>query len=172
VVKAAVIQECGFHRNQERLIASARQYGKGFTSDLNSSGMAHDDNADLYDRVIASVTVAAADDVGDGLDGHVDEEVYERGPEVRKISGLSTDERRSVITPEILSRRFGIGLESAKKTLRVERASPDRAKGTPEIGSPEVSNSVWKDLHGHDDSKASVDQAIQGSAGLPGRQRV
>jgi hypothetical protein len=122
VVKAAVVQEaaeCGFQRNQERLIASVRQYEKAFTSDLNSSGMARDDNADLYDHVIASVTVAAADDVGDGLDSHEDEEVYERGPEVRKIAGLSTDERRSVITPEILSRRFGIGRESAKKTLRV-----------------------------------------------------
>jgi hypothetical protein len=79
--------ECGFQRNQERLIASVRQYKKAFTSDL-----ARDDNADLYDRVIASVTVAAADDVGDGLDGHEDKEVYERGPEVRKIASLSTDE--------------------------------------------------------------------------------
>jgi hypothetical protein len=51
VVKAAVIQEaaeCGFQRNQEGLIASVRQYEKAFTSDLNSSGMARDDNADLY----------------------------------------------------------------------------------------------------------------------------
>jgi hypothetical protein len=122
VGKAAVIQEaaeCDFHRNQERLIASVCKYEKAFTSDLNSSGMARDNNADLYDRVIASVTVATADDGGDGLNGHEDEEVYERGPEVRKTAGLSTDERRSVITPEILSRRFGIGLESAKKTLRV-----------------------------------------------------
>jgi hypothetical protein len=122
VVKAAVIQEaveCGFQRNQERLIASVCQYSKAFTSDLNSSGMARDDNADLYDRVIASVTVATDDDVGDGLDGHEDEEVYERCSEVRKVSGLSTDEQRSVITPEILSRRFGIGLETAKKTLRL-----------------------------------------------------
>jgi hypothetical protein len=75
VVKAAVIQEaaeCGFQRNQERLIASVRQYEKAFTSDLNLSGMACDDNADLYDRAIASVTIAADDDVGDGLDGHED----------------------------------------------------------------------------------------------------
>jgi hypothetical protein len=122
VVKAAVIQEaaeCGFQRNQERLIASVRQYSKAFASDLDSSGMARDNNADLYDRVIASVTVAADDDVGDGLDRLEDEEVYERCSEVRQVAGLSTDKRRSVITPEILSRRFRIGLETAKKTLRV-----------------------------------------------------
>jgi hypothetical protein len=51
---------------------------------------------------------------------------------------------------------------------RQERASPDRAKGLTEIGSPEVSNSVRKDLHGYDDSEASVHSAIQGSAGLLG----
>jgi hypothetical protein len=80
--------------------------------------MACDDNADLYDHVIGSVTVAANDIVGDGLDGYEDEEVYERCPEVREISALSTEKRRSVISPEILPRWWGFGLDTANKKLR------------------------------------------------------
>jgi hypothetical protein len=80
--------------------------------------MARNDNADLYDCVIGSVTVAADDIIGDGLDGYEDEEVYKRCPEVREISALSMEERRLVITPEILSRRWGIGLDTANKMLR------------------------------------------------------
>jgi hypothetical protein len=80
--------------------------------------MARDDNADLYDCVIGSVTVATNNIVGNGLDGYEDEEVYERCPEVCEISALSTEERRLVITPEILSRRWGIGLDTVNKTLR------------------------------------------------------
>jgi hypothetical protein len=78
----------------------------------------NDDNADLYDHVIGSVTVAAENSIGDGLDGNEDEEVYKRCPEVREISALSTEERRWVITPEILSQQWGIGLDTANKTLR------------------------------------------------------
>jgi hypothetical protein len=55
---------------------------------------------------------------GDGLDGHRDEDVYPLDPEARKIFAITTEERRSAITPPILSRRWGIGLEAAKRTLR------------------------------------------------------
>jgi hypothetical protein len=128
VVKAAILErasECGTMRNHERLITSVHQYSKTFTSDLNLDSVAHDENADSYDHVIGAVAVAADDQVGNGLDGHKDKEVYERSSEVWKI------ERRLVSTPEILSRRFGIGLESAKKILHdvagrhQKRASPD-----------------------------------------------
>jgi hypothetical protein len=80
VVKATFqdrTSECTTICNDEHLIASVRQFLLVFTSDLNSNGMACDDNADLYDHVIGSVTVAADDIVGDGLDGYKDEEVYE-----------------------------------------------------------------------------------------------
>jgi hypothetical protein len=87
--------------------------------------MARDDNADLYDRVIGSVTVAADNIIGDGLNGYEDKEVYKRCPEVREIFALSTEERRLVISPEILSRRWGIGLNTANKTLHATRQASE-----------------------------------------------
>jgi hypothetical protein len=53
VVKAAIqdrTSECATIHNDERLIASVRQFLLAFTSDLNLSGMARDNNADLYDH--------------------------------------------------------------------------------------------------------------------------
>ena len=60
---------------------------------------------DLADRLIATVNVAADDMVGDGLTGHVDADVYPMDTESRKLFALSTTEKRSVLTPEILSKR-------------------------------------------------------------------
>ena len=73
----------------------------------------------LLDRLVSQVNVASNDVIGDGLDGHVDEVVYQLSPASRAVLALSTDAKRSVITPEILSRRWHIGLSTAKRTLAV-----------------------------------------------------
>jgi hypothetical protein len=57
------------------------------------------------DPLVAAVNVAADDTVGDGLSGCNDNDVYPMDDESRKLLALSTSDKRSVITPEILSRR-------------------------------------------------------------------
>jgi hypothetical protein len=73
---------------------------------------------EFANRLVAEVTVASGDAEGDGLSGHSDEQVYDYTPDQRRIFSLSTAEKKSILTPEILSRRFHIGLPSAKWTLR------------------------------------------------------
>jgi hypothetical protein len=100
---------------------------------------------DLYSRLVAQVRVASDDMVGDGLEGRKCSIVYpnserriyslETGTEgsdpeepydtLRRqgagieVMALETHDTRSVLTPAILSRRWGIGLSAAQKTLKV-----------------------------------------------------
>jgi len=74
---------------------------------------------DFTSRLISQVRVAADDIDGDGLSGHADGDVYHVEDSLRSLFALSTEEKRSVITPEVLSRRWGIGLAVAKRTLSV-----------------------------------------------------
>jgi hypothetical protein len=76
------------------------------------------DEGQLADRLIGMVNVASDDMNGNGLDGRRDKEVYPLDPDARSMMKLSTSGRGSVITKEILSRRWGIGLEAAKSTLK------------------------------------------------------
>jgi Reverse transcriptase (RNA-dependent DNA polymerase) len=76
-------------------------------------------DGDLSARMIACVNVAPDDISGDGYHGHVNNEIYAHDEDRRKIQALSSSELRSVLTPEILSRRWGIGLVAAKRTLAV-----------------------------------------------------
>jgi len=73
----------------------------------------------LYKRMIASVNVASDDLEGTGLSGRGNEDVFPPGDEpTRTINALSTDERKSALTPEILAKRFNCGLATAKRTLK------------------------------------------------------
>ena len=81
------------------------------------------EDGSLGDRLVAAVNVAADDTVGDGLSGRNDNDVYPMDDESRKMFALSTSEQRSIITPEILSRRWGVGLDTAKRTLQVTTQS-------------------------------------------------
>jgi hypothetical protein len=95
---------------------------------------------DLYDRLVATVCVASDDFTGQGTSGHADPDVYPdmgsqisalathtqpsiESPPMIGVCALSTGERRSTITPQMLSARWGIGLETAKKTLRATTQS-------------------------------------------------
>ena len=75
------------------------------------------DEDDMATLLIAKVIVAADDHDGDGISGRENEVVYPPNEEHRRIKALSTTEKRSALTPEILSRRWNIGLDTAKKTL-------------------------------------------------------
>jgi hypothetical protein len=69
---------------------------------------------DLYKRLLATVTVAADNMIGDQIDGHIDEQVYLPSEEQQTVQALSSSERELVLSPELLSQRWGIELETAK----------------------------------------------------------
>jgi hypothetical protein len=81
------------------------------------------EDGSLGDRLVAAINVAADDSVGDGLSGRNDNDVYPMDAESRNLFALSTSGKRSALTPEILSRRWGVGLDTAKRTLQVTTQS-------------------------------------------------
>ena len=104
----------GRERNATRLLCAVRTMEQATCSVPEGT-----EDDDLYKRLIATVNVAADDMVGDGLSGHVDDDVYPMGPDSRKLFAMSSSEKRSTLTPERLSTRWGIGLDTAKRTLQV-----------------------------------------------------
>jgi len=97
--------------SEERCIAVASRWAKS----LETIDLIEED--ELATRLIAAVNVAATDVNGDGLDERPDDSVLPRSEEERKIFAMSSQERGPVITKEILSKRWGIGLETAHRTL-------------------------------------------------------
>ena len=51
----------------------------------------------LYERMISCVNVAADDTVGDGLEGHLDEEVYHLDDASRQVFAVTTAEKKSIL---------------------------------------------------------------------------
>ena len=76
------------------------------------------DDGEVAERLVAAVNVAGDDVFGDGLDGYGDAELYELGSEKRNVFALSRSEKGAIITKEVLARRWGIGLNTAHRTLR------------------------------------------------------
>jgi hypothetical protein len=64
------------------------------------------------------VNVAANDMEGDGLDGRKDGTIYPTNEDNRKLMKIALSERGSVITKEILAKRWGIGPDTVKRTLQ------------------------------------------------------
>ena len=56
-----------------------------------------DQEDDLYKRLVATVNIAANDIIGDGLSGHIDDEVYSIDAESRQLFALSSSEKRLVL---------------------------------------------------------------------------
>ena len=76
----------------------------------------------MADRLASMVQVAAHDWSGNGLEGWdaVGNPVGELiSPENRKIYATATSDRHSVLTKEVLAKRWGVSLETASKTLKV-----------------------------------------------------
>jgi hypothetical protein len=88
-----------------------------------------DYDSKLYERIVATVCVATDDLIGDGMEGHMDPEVYSEGSQL--ICQLGTEELCSVITCEILAQRWSIGLAAAKSTLLATTQSGIRNVFTP-----------------------------------------
>ena len=110
VVNKASHEELLIQRNTERQIASARAV---YTATMTP--MPYED--DMAALLIAQVSITSDDPDGDGMAGRQNEVVYPPDEERRRIMSLSVAEKRNALTPEILSRRWGIGLETARKTL-------------------------------------------------------
>ena len=64
-----------------------------------------------------SHTTAPCDIDGNGLQGKDDEQLYKKLDNSRRIHGLSTGEQRSVLTPEVLDKRWHIGLDAMRRTM-------------------------------------------------------
>jgi hypothetical protein len=115
----------------EKLLATdhARNASRLFSAENSLQSMyafPGQDDGYLADRLVAAINVAADDIIGDGLSGHGDNDVYPMDVESRKLFVLSTCEKRSTLTPEVLSRRWGVGLATAKRTLKVTTQSKIR----------------------------------------------
>ena len=87
------------------------------------------EDGSLADRLVAAINVAVDDIAGDGLSGHGDNDVYPLDAESRKLFALSTSEKRSTLTHEVLSRRWGVGLDTAKRALQVTTQSGIKCLG-------------------------------------------
>jgi len=120
----------------------------------------------LADRLVAAINVAADDISGDGLSGWNDNDVYPMDDESQKLFALSTGEKRSTITPEILSRRWGIGLDTAKRTLQVTTQSGIRnvlARGERKVRQ-KLNHLAFPNLSGkwYSDTMFSKTQSVRG----------
>jgi hypothetical protein len=110
---AAVSRKAAEHAEAERYIAMlARQ-----ESSRSPAELMYAEENELFERLVSVVNVSSTDIAGDGMSGRSDEDLYPLMDEYRAISGLSTEQRKSVITKEILARRWGIGLDTAHRTL-------------------------------------------------------
>ena len=77
------------------------------------------DDEDLASQLVAAVNIESDARNGDGLDERSDDPICNTSKEDRAIFALSSTERGPVITKEILARRWGIGLNTAHRTLPV-----------------------------------------------------
>jgi hypothetical protein len=93
-----------------RQAAAARAY--------HSSQHAVEFDDDLFGSLIDTVHAAPDDLNGDGLQGHLDNDIYPKTNQHRRLFSLSTGEQWSVLTPEVLAQRWNIGLAAAKRTMQ------------------------------------------------------
>jgi hypothetical protein len=76
------------------------------------------DEDKFAERMIQLVDVAWDDWIGDGLDGYENPDLFCLTDINQHVFSLSVDDKSNVITKEILAWRWGIGLDTAHKTLK------------------------------------------------------
>ena len=67
-------------------------------------------------RLISAVNIASDDWVGDGTEGYTDGDLFDNLE--RRVFAMSLVDKESVVTKEVLARRWGISLDTAHRTLR------------------------------------------------------
>ena len=67
----------------------------------------------------SSINVASDDIVGEGLNGHECRVVSPMNEESQNAMAITTTEKKLILTPVKLSQRWGIGLDAAKRTMKV-----------------------------------------------------
>jgi hypothetical protein len=75
------------------------------------------DEDDLVTRLIAAMNIESDSRVGDGQDIRSDESLCVLSVADQEICAMSSKDRGPVITKEILAKRWGIGLNTAHRTL-------------------------------------------------------
>ena len=100
---------------------------------------AYCDDLELAERFIQAVNVASDDVDGDGMSGHLNEEVYPIGDEARKVMTMSTDEKVGIISKEVLSPSMGHWIGHSSENI--ESYNPKGCENIPESSHKEVSNS-------------------------------
>ena len=107
--------------NRNRMIASAHavQHTEEMLDYSHAQAPEEFSQQHLAQRLIAAINVAPDDISGYSCEGYMDKDVYSPDLPVHTIKALSTAERASVITKEILASRWGCGLDTAKRTLLV-----------------------------------------------------
>jgi hypothetical protein len=73
----------------------------------------------IMNRFVAAVNIASNNAVGNSMCGYGDEELFGVSEEAREVMVLSSEDKRSVITKEVLARHWGIGLYLVHGTLRM-----------------------------------------------------
>ena len=68
-------------------------------------------------RLVSAVNIAGDDWIGDGTSGYADDELFSIGDQDRKVFAMSLINKQSVVTKEVLARRWGISLDTAHRTL-------------------------------------------------------
>jgi hypothetical protein len=104
-------------RNGDRNPDVARVDGAGsFIMILDPPELLDEDK--FAERMIQSVNISGDNWNGDGLDGHENPDLYALTEEAWSIFALSVEDKQNVITKEVLACRWGIGLDTAHKTLK------------------------------------------------------
>jgi hypothetical protein len=73
----------------------------------------------LYKRMVKCVKVTTDDSDSNGLKGDQDMNNDDSNVADREVLVLNSKDKQSVLTPEILARKWGIGLDAAEQTLNV-----------------------------------------------------
>jgi hypothetical protein len=94
---------------------------KVFTTHAQHMTIDEDDlsGENLYNSLVNCVKVVSEDTADDDLTRGNDKDIDSDNADRRKVQRLESSDKRSALTPEILSRKWGIGLETAQ-TIKVK----------------------------------------------------
>ncbi len=92
---------------------------KSFQSQAQGLDMYFESPKATTERMIGSVNVSIGNDLDDFREESVEVSNVFSVESFRNIWAVNTVEERSTITPEVLQKKWGLGLDTAKRTLRV-----------------------------------------------------